>query len=305
MKFGRTYSMTIQTPSFGVVNGIRVPIQTGGQNGVTINFPLTLELEINRNTLASCNTASFRIYNMREDTRRQIFQDRYETTTYRQIVLRAGYDSDPTPSIIFRGNLRSAYSHRQKENWITEIEAFDGGFGVQNGQVGLTIPAGYDLKNVVRSLIQGMPNVSLGAIGEIGGVQSARGIVVNGSAWAALNQIAPDAQVFIDNEVANVIGKNEYVIFPGEPYLIEASSGLLETPRRYDRLLDVPILFEPRLRVGGLIQLNSSVPYYNGLYSVIGVRHMGVISGAISGKLISVATVFKGTIDLTGVATTA
>lgn len=307
MKFGRTYRMNVQVSDsqpLAQVQGIAVPVQGNGPlssnpGAVNIAYPMTLMMDIQRNTLASANKGYFKVFNLKEDTRRQIFHDRYNTLTYRQLVLTAGYETDPKLPIIFQGNILSAYSYRQKQDWVTEIEAYDGGFGIINGQISAAIPVGYNIRDVIANAIRTMPNVALGTVGDVApSDQNSRGLTVMGNSWDVINNLAPDANVFIDGEKANVIGKNEYIPSNDEPFLISSATGLLETPRRYEARLDVKILFEPRLRIGQLVQIESSERYYNGVYSVIGIQHRGVISGAVNGELTTVASVWKGTSQL-------
>lgn len=310
MKFGRTYRLNVQvgdSQPLAVVGGTAVPTRTGplssNPEAVNIEFPLTLYLDVSRNTLASANKGYFKIINLKEETRRKIFHDRYNTLTYRQIVLTAGYESEPKLPIIFQGNILSAYSYRQKQDWVTEIEALDGGFGIINGQVSTTLPSGYNIRSVIESAIRTMPNVAMGAVGDVEpNEQNARGVTMMGNSWDVINATVPDAVAFVDNEKANVIGKNEYIASDDEPFLISSDTGLLETPRRFDARLDVKMMFEPRLRMGQLVQLLSQEKYYNGLYSVIGVQHRGVISGAVGGELTTIASVWKGTSQLQAVA---
>ncbi len=318
MKFKRTYQMTIQTGDGDALSiNQNDNVQTDGEvtfanrpgtqriggNAVIVSYPLTLDLEIRRNTLASANTAHFKIYNLKQDTRRKVLHDRYDTLTYRQIILNAGYELEPRLPVIFQGNIIYAYSYRQKQDWVTEIEAFDGGFGRINGQVSSTVPAGYDIRSVIADVVRSIPKVALGSVGDVGVEQNSRGLVIMGNSWDVINQqIAPDANAFIDNEKAYVIGKNEYLESPNEPFVISPETGLLETPRRYNALLQVPILFEPRMRVGMLVEIRSAETYYNGQYVVIGVDHVGQISGAVGGRLITTISVWKGTDRLVGVA---
>lgn len=294
IKFGRTYELTIQ-----VTND---PISSG--NAIIVKYPITLYLDVQRSTLGSSNRAFFRIMNLNEESRRRIFHDRNSTAVFRQIILSAGYESDPQLPVIFQGNILQAYSYRQKQDWITEIEAFDGGFGRINGQVSMTVPSGFDIKDLLANVIRTMPNVMVGAIGNVAPTdQSSRGTTLMGNSWELINQLVPDANAFIDNEKANVIGKDEYIISEDDPFPISAQTGLLETPRRYENRLDVKIMFEPRMSIGKLVLLQSLETYYNGLYAVNGVTHRGIISGAMGGELVSVLNLWKGTSVLVGVQT--
>ena len=192
MKFGRTYSMRIQTdPEL---------------DSVVIGFPMTLEFQITRNTFASANTARFTIYNLGEDTRRQVFHDRYDTFTYRQVILQAGYESDNnTPlATIFQGNVQSAYSYRRKENWTTVLDCFDGGFGIINGQISMSVSPSQSTSQVIASLIQAMPNVAVGIV-DVPDTQKARGSSFFGNAWDIIRRLAGNNTAYIDNEKANVV----------------------------------------------------------------------------------------------------
>ncbi len=291
-KIGRTYAMTIQVADDAAPN-----------NTVVVRYPLTLNLDVRRSTLSSANTGHFLLYNLKEDTRRRVLKDRWVTAIKdrRTIVLNAGYVSEPKLPIIFKGDIRWAYSYRQKQDWVTEIEAFDGGDAILNGQASLSAPTGYDIRSVIRNLIGSMPGVTAGAIGDVGSSQNARGISVSGNSWDAVKQVAPNAESFIDNGVANVLAKNEYVNDAGQIFLISSASGLLETPRKYEDRIDVKIIFEPRMKVGMLVQIQSLEAFYNGVFCVKGVQHTGMISGAFAGQLYTTLSVWRGTEGLKGV----
>lgn len=323
VKFGRTYTLQIQrTPgvSAGGFPSNQVPSLTGPseatlnfassaalQNAIVVRFPLTLELHVERSTLSSCNIGHFQIFNLSEDTRRQIFKDRFQTdlSSTRQMLLYAGYQSElvkgQTLPLIFSGQIRWAYSYRRKQDWVTEIEAFDAGDSILNGQASISTPAPYQLRDVIRGLLRTIPGIKVGAIGDVGSNGSARGISVSGNSWEAIKQLAPDAEAFIDNGVANVLNKNEYLAQGGAVFVISSQTGLLETPRKFDDRIDVKILFEPRMRVGMLVKIQSVETYYNGLFSVKGVTHAGVISGAVGGQLYTTLSVWRGTEGLKGV----
>ncbi len=292
MKFGRVYRLTMQVSD---------------TEAVVIEYPLTLGLDVSRNTLASANRGHFTIKNLKPDTRLKIFHDRYDVQTYRKIELQAGYQDQPPLPTIFRGNIIEASSYRSGVDWITEIEAFDGGFGIINGQVSTTVPAGWTLPQIIKTVLGSMPNVNAGAVGDLSQANS-RGITLMGNPWDIANRIAAgqDATAFIDNEQANLLKKNEYIAGAGSIVLINANTGLLETPRRFDSRVDVQILFEPRLAVGQIVQLESQEKIFNqfnnGRYQVIGVSHKGTISGAVSDKVVTIASLWIGSSQLRAVA---
>ncbi len=288
MKFGRTYRMTIQVSD---------------SESIVVEFPQTLILDVSRNTLASANRGHFQIYNLKPDTRLKVYHDRYDTTTFRQIILQAGYEDESPLPTIFRGNIIQASSYRAGTNWITEIEAFDGGYGIINGQVSQTVPAGWGLPQIIKSVLGQLPNVAVGAVGDLT-QENKRGITLMGNSWEVANRIAAgqDATAFIDNGQANVLKKDEYIEGVGGITIITSDTGLLQTPRRYDARIDVEIVFEPRLVVGQIVQLQSLEQIYNAQYQVIGIAHKGTISGAVCDSLTTVASLWLGTSQLRAVA---
>lgn len=282
MKFGRTYSMKIQ-----VDNDL---------NSVLLNYPLTLEFEITRNTFASANTGRFTLYNLGEDTRRLVYHDRYDMLTYRQIILQAGYESENnTPlATIFQGNVRSAYSYKHKENWTTVIDAWDGGFGIVNGQISTSLSPSLSASDVIKNLVQAMPNVVPGTV-NIPGMQSSRSATFFGNVWNIIRRVAGNNTAFIDNEKVNVVTQGTYVTPPSGIPLVTSSTGLLGTPRKLGALLEVDMIFEPRIAVNQLVSLESEETYYNGQYAVMGFTHRGTISGAICGDAITTLSLWSGT----------
>lgn len=282
MKFGRTYSLKIDD-----ING----------DTVTINYPLTLFFRIVANTFSSVPSAHFVIYNLKQDTRNRIFKDRYTSPVYRKITFQAGYEKEPKLPIVFQGNYSVASSQRQGTDWLTTIEAYSGLWPAQNSYFSLSIPAGYDLRDVILKVIRSMGNVSVGAVGTFKS-SAARAISLNGSSLDILNQLASGGDVFIDNEKVYVLNRNEYVRLLDQIDLISTETGLIGTPRRSDYVTDVTMLFEPRARVGQLANLASSEKIFNGPHKVIGVNHSGIISGAVCGDALTILNLFRGTQSL-------
>ncbi len=267
-----------------------------------VGFPLTLNFDIVRNTLASANTGRFTIYNLKQTTRRDIYKDRWDTTLYRQIKLQAGYLGQPNLPTIFQGNIQRAYSQRRGPDWTTELECFDGGFGIINSQINTTLAKGWDTKQALNAVFSSMKDgrIGIGAIGNFP-VESTRGLTMAGSSWDSATRLAGPGVVFIDGEKANALQNNEYIDTPDGIPIINASTGLLNAPRRMNATLEIDMLFEPLLIVGQILRVESIETINNGTYEVIGIRHRGTISGAIGGQAVTTATLWLGTSALQGV----
>lgn len=275
-KWGRNYELSIQTEDGGTLE---------------IGLPFTLELDITRNTLTSANVCQLRLHNLAPLDRNQI---RFNVSNYgqfRAVQLKAGY-GDNLP-VIFSGNISSAWSIREGVNFISQIECYDGGFAFNTGRVNTSFPKGTPRTSVIRGLAaQGLPQTKVGAVGESYSGTLTRGNTFSGPTMQILGEYTGGG-AFIDGGVFNALGTDEYLVSPGGIVVVDASSGLLGTPVLEQTIVRFNMLFEPSLNVGTQILLDSNTgESFNGAYKVTAVKHRGVISGAVSGSVITTGEFF-------------
>lgn len=280
MKFNRQYKLLIELPD---------------EEMIEIKPPFTLNLAISRDNKPSANKATLSIYNLGEETRRKIFQDRYDKT-YRRVQLEAGYGEDI--GIVFAGNMREAYSFRTGNDYITYIDCLDGGVDYRENFSAFNVNKGEPKSGTVDRLIQNLEHTEKATVSQ-DPQTSTRGKVVVGNTVQKLNE-ETDGKFYIDNELAYVLGTNEVV--EGEVIVIKAETGLLETPRRADKIVRVETLFEPRAFVGQIVDLQSlAEPGLNAQYKVVSIKHAGIISDAVAGTLKTTLDLFVGEQKLIGV----
>lgn len=284
MKFSPQFSLSIE------VN----PDQKTGQaqDHVTIELPITVDFQVDRKSLASSQTATFRIHNLGEKTRNLIYKDRYAFNDYRGVQFRAGYDDIGAP-LIFNGAVYQAYSERIGVDVITTVECYDGGYAMANGVSLITIGSGSTFQEILKKLNADLPFVSKNPI--IGDFpnKTSRGSTYVGNTWSYLLQVS-NGLATIDNGQLKVLNPNE--VFDGELPVITSESGLLGSPKRASTQIEFPMLFEPRLTVGQIVELSSSVnDIFNGLYKVTGFTHSGTMSAAVAGTpRVSNVSLWKG-----------
>lgn len=259
---------------------------------IDITMPYTMTFSVSRNTLAQANTARITVLNLAEDTRRRIYKDKFKTDVYKGIELRAGYgESKETLPLIFKGNIKQAYSQRNSVNYETSIEAYDAGFAYVNSNTGRSFSQGTPDKQIIESLIKDLPHISVGKIGDFKD-KLVKGNTMQGPTIELLKNITK-SNFFIDNEKAYCLQENE--CYRGNIQTITSDTGLLGSPLREEALLTFSILFEPRLQVGQFIHLESETEkLFNGDYKVIGIEHQGTISDATSGRCTTKATLYYG-----------
>lgn len=275
-KFGRNYELNIQTQR---------------STTLTVALPFTIEFDITRNVLSSANTSSIRVYNLSQNNRNQVRKNVTDYGDLRLISLRAGYGSNLP--IIFSGNISHAWNVRESNNFITQVDSFDGGFAFANGFTQESFPSETPQQTVVETLLNNLDQqgVSFGAVGNIQGVLS-RGNSYSGPTTSLLKELSGGG-FFIDNQKSYVLSDNEALPARGIS-VINAQSGLLGTPILEQTILHFDMIFEPRLIIGQVIKLDSLNPVVpNGDYKVVSLKHRGMISDAVCGDAITSVGLFS------------
>ena len=282
-KFGRNYSLTVQTPAGQIL---------------TIKPPFTIEIDITRNTLTSSNVCQVRLYNLSKINRDLIRFNTYNFAEFSSISLNAGYGD--SLANVFAGNISRAWSVREGVNFITQIECYDGGFALVNGTVNVSFPAGTPYVTIIGALMSSLPNVTIGAIGNFPGVLP-RANTYHGSPASLLTELTGGA-FYIDGGKAYALRSNEYNA--GLPIIvISDKTGLLNTPVLEETTARIEMLFEPTLNVGVLASVVSlTYPEINNVYVITSIKHRGIISPVVSGDLITTAEFFysKGLTPVAG-----
>jgi hypothetical protein len=285
VKFGRTYKMTIDGQFYN------------GPLAWTPAFPTTLKFDVQRNTFASANTGKFTLYNLSAAARKDIYFDRYVLDRRLKVRLQAGYVGSPVLPTIFQGDIRVAWSERRGPDWVTNIEAFDGGSAIYQAQaIGVAPISGYTMQSAAAALVATMSpyGVQLGKVSNISLPNTCPKVFV-GNSWAELKKLVPgDGQLFIDQGVVNILNPEDYLLTPTVP-LISAATGLLDIPRRFQNLTNVRLVFDPQYIVAQLAALLSIESWLSApALKVMGLHHYGTISGVEAGDLVTELSLFRG-----------
>lgn len=295
IKFGRNYRLTIQDLPDTQITDLQTNQTTDANinpaTATIVSFPITCAFNIKRGISNAPNSMDIQLINLNKDTRDKIFQDRSNlfsngggSVINRQIQLEAGYGDDLYT--IFRGNLFEAGSTRRGADIITYINARDGGYDANLTQVFQTYKGTIETpltnKGLIENLIGQFPNLQIGAVAD-DGITYSRPVVCNGNVYEILKTYAGDRNLFIDLE--KVYYLRDFEIIEEEDIIIDASTGLLDTPNRQDAGLFLTTLFEPSVALGRMVQLKSSVlPIYDGRYKINSIAHECVMSGATGGE---------------------
>ena len=248
-------------------------------------YPLTLQFNIVRNTLAQSNTGDFTIYNLGKATRSAIFQDRFATQIIKYITLSAGYEGKLIQ--VFKGKINECYSKRVGVDVLTNIKAWD--IGVNERVMCVTFQAGISFKEAIKNVLAQSP-YDLGAIGDIQGTFKTDTSFV-GTPLNIANQIT-NGHTFVDNGTVNTLNNNECL---DTGVLVLDDKTLIGTPERRNQSVTANIIFNPSLMVGQLIEVQSSIASdFSGTYYLGGMTHSGTISGAEAGQRITTVDLLCG-----------
>ena len=291
-KFGRTYRIDFEIGNLKRVGAYDQPIPL---DNISIGYPISTQFNISRTMSSAVNTATLTIYGLSSLTRGKLYKDRYDMTRYIKMDIYAGYIDGM--SLVFSGYIKECQSFRRSgaTEFMTQIEAWDGGLGMYLGEDNNTYPAGTAYQQILTDLSNNMVGITVGKISNNLPIEKPlRSITFNGKTYDDLKSYTKD-NLFIDNGVINFINTETEVI-EGNIGIINSESGLLGTPERRDTNIIVEMIFEPSVVLGQQLELESKeLPYLNQTYKVLGVSHDGIISGAKDGSMITRLELFVGT----------
>lgn len=276
-KFQRNYSLFVETSEIDKNNDLIF---------ANIKYPLDIEFETNKTiNTGGFNSANIRIYNLDENLQKAIYQDysNYMSKKLgkgRSIILYAGYCSEL--HIIFKGIIREAYSFNENTNTITLLDCVSSSVFLNHTFLNTTFNKETTLDYIISHIINQMPNVQRGYLGKEQTTIFNRSITISSSTDKFLNDY--EINYFIDDEVVNVIGVNEFLPIP--ILKIGNSTGLLKTPQRRQNILTVNSIFEPNIKLGQLVEIDAAIiKQYNGIYKCSNIKHQGGIGGTIQTNL--------------------
>lgn len=255
-----------------------------------IEPPFTLQFETNTgiNNTAS-NTGHFVFYNLSEDNKSILWLDVFNfSNKYIFMRLYAGYGKNMP--LIFAGFVNQCMSYKEggSTEFVTELVTNNNGMMQDRDYMNVTLTKGTKLVDVIKYATQDNKYIRAGYITpDIAPLKRDKTYI--GQPLDLIKRENGGFDLFIANGEINILGDRD--VIPGEIQVISDSAGLLGSPKRSNAWVECDMIFEPGLRAGQAITLNSvTLPWMNRTYKIIQVRHKGIISPSVCGKLVTTVT---------------
>lgn len=226
---------------------------------------IRIQFEIEKSIRGGLNSCKLKIYNLSKDKQQKLIKDKEDGTVRLPFIMKAGYDKLET---LFKGTVFEASTTRSGSEFVTSIVSQDGGFDFLNSFTSKTVT-----NNKPENIIDDMPNTQVGKLTQKKELVRPK-VLVGNSAKLIEDNLEDDETYYIDEEKLYIIKEDE-VISSYIP-LVQANTGLLNTPVRKNKEVIFSSLLNPAIKIGGLIELKSEyATHLNGIYKVVTVKYKG------------------------------
>jgi len=254
-RFGRDYELIIT-------------LNTG--EAVIIKPNIRIQFDSVKSVDAGLNSCRVRIYNLSKDKRKKLVKDDTDTKTKLEFLLKAGYNKIET---LFKGFILECFSEKSGADIVTTAVSMDGLVDAQGSYTSTTVKKG----DAINVILKDMPNTTRARISERPVVNRAK-VLVGNSLKLVENNLKDDETYYIDEGKLYIIKQNEVVsdIIP----LVNASTGLLNTPTKKKYEVTFNTLLNPTIRIGCQVKIESIyAENLNGTYKVLTITYRGDSTG--------------------------
>ncbi|WP_169753524.1 phage protein [Campylobacter mucosalis] len=254
-QFGRSYTLEI-----------------GNKTKSVIIENLQISFSIEKTITDEPNNAKIEIYNLNVNNRNALTKKEFN-----KVTLKVGYGDDNR--LIFAGDINKAYTTRQDLDFITTLECGDGQSDYTNAKIYTSLKAGVKDSDIVNMCLKEMSSKK-------GGVELPkdkalpRCKVLAGNIRDYLKKVANNnnADWHILDGNLNILPKDK-VLSLNEGFVLEQTTGLINTPEITDEGVKLTCLLNPKINIGSLVRVKSILSEYDGDYKVQKLTHNGDFLG--------------------------
>ena len=186
-----------------------------------------------------------------------------------RITVSAG-DDGSTPSLIFSGMIMEAWAdYAGAPDVAFNVVAFSGGEALLKTIPVSSFKGETDVAEVMRGLA-----TQAGLQFEDGGVKVKRASpYYPGTVLQQIRACAQEADIWHSIELGKLVIWPKNAVRPGDIPLISPSTGMVGYPLLNSKGATIKTLFDPRIRIGGAVRVESSLPMATGEFPVFNFSH--------------------------------
>lgn len=222
------------------------------------------------------NKAEVKIWNLSADSRAKL-QEQDELLT----TIKAGYIK--TASLIFSGDMRVASSVRDGSDWVTALQAGDGGKSYKSSRFSKSYKAGAKVTDVLKDAVESMVDVGVGNLQnaiDSGGLRAGlteyvNGMVASGKSADIIDQIVTSMGLewSIQDGQVQILEPDQTT--QDDAVLLSPRTGLLDSPTAGEKgIVTVRSLLQPGIFPGVKVKIESR-EYKGAFFKAQKVTHTG------------------------------
>ncbi|HKS94990.1 MAG TPA: hypothetical protein VJV74_02530 [Terriglobia bacterium] len=222
---------------------------------------LRISFEITKTIGSTPNQAKITVYNLSQSRELEIvgrigdLDDEVLSSDIDEVIINAGY-KDAT-QLLFRGNIKHAFRHREGNNHLMVIEAADGDKDIRQTTINVALKAGTTDDQLVDHVVSQFGTTKKGHV-IVPDRKRIRGQVFSGGAPEVLNALAKqvNGQWSIQDAHLQIVPVDSTL--PNEAVVMRSDTGMLSAPEISDKGVKVRCLLNPRVIVNGKVQIDNN-----------------------------------------------
>ena len=234
---------------------------------------LRVTFSVNKTLTSDPNTAEISIYNLNDSNRNLI-----STKQYDYVELYVSYQDDVL-RMIFCGDILTVENQLSELDIITTLRCADGHKAFTEKVIIKTLEKGQTDNDFFNEALKSF-GLKKGNVNLPNNKALPRGKVFMCDTRELMHQIANnnDADWSIQDDELIVIPKSK-AISNHEGFVISRTTGMIGTPKKTDKGLEITTLCNPHYKIGALIRVESKLTELNGDYKINALQHSGDLYG--------------------------
>ena len=254
--------------------GRMLQLKIGNQYESIIIDHLRVTFSIKKTLTSDPNVAEISIYNLNDSNRNLI-----ATKQYHLLELSVCYQHDML-RLIFCGDIINVENKLNDKDIITVLRCGDGYKAFTEKTIIKTVAKGQTDNDLLNEAVNSF-GIQKGSINLPNDRVLPRGKVMMCDTREVMHKIA------INNNADWSIQDAQLVLIPknkglanNEGWIISRTTGMIGSPQKTDKGLEVTTLCNPQYRIGSLVRIESKLTEYNGDYKIESIEHNGDLYGS-------------------------